>query len=322
MRYHRTIAVACFAAFVTLGNLGARAQGKIQPRIVFTVDHDIFRIDLNGRNLRGLNESRTLERAPSWSPDGRHIAFESRNSRGMPVGVYVMKSNGEDIRVLSDHVSGDYRPTWSPGGKRIAFVSNRDNWGWAGVFVMDADGSNQHIVTGGILFADNYPAWSPDGRRIAFMSSRDGDDEIYTMNADGTDPRRLTNSAGRDSGPTWSPDGGSIAFASSRDGASDLYIMEVDGGKVRRLTDTPVPGGSIRPLWSPDGELISFLSSRGRPDPTQLFVIDPRGQHERQVTDMRSSVQSGGSWYDAATPRALSNVGKLLSTWGWLKGPL
>ena len=104
---------------------------------------------------------------------------------------------------------------------------------------------------------DRFPTWSPDGRHIAFSSWRDGDDyEIYVMEADGSNPRRLTTDSGFS--PTWSPDGRYIAFSSWRDGYSEIYVMDADGSNPRRLTDRS--GDNYSPTWSPDGRYIAFSS--------------------------------------------------------------
>ena len=79
--------------------------------------------------------------------------------------------------------------------------------------------------------------WSPDGRRIAFVSERDGQSEIYVMNADGTDQRRLTFNLGAVRSPRWSPDGKFILFASDLLGDYDLFVIRADGSAVYRLTD-------------------------------------------------------------------------------------
>ena len=93
-------------------------------------------------------------------------------------------------------------------------------------------------------------AQAPTTAKIAFSSNRDGNWEIYLMNPDGSQQKRLTQNSARDSSPVWSPDGEQILFVSNRDGVSDLYVMDADGKRVRRVF-----GKSARrmePTWSPE----------------------------------------------------------------------
>ena len=89
--------------------------------------------------------------------------------------------------------------------------------------------------------------------QIAFASERDGDREIYVMDADGRDLRRLTNDPAKDGPPAWSPDGTKIAFVSVRDGKPDIYLINADGTGVRRLADAP--DDDLAPAWSHASEV-------------------------------------------------------------------
>src|SRR5262245_3660417 len=100
------------------------------------------------------------------------------------------------------------------------------------------------LVAVGVLTAQSdkpsnymFPQWSHDGKRIAFTSDRDDDPEIYVMNADGTNPIRLTTAKGRDAHPYFSKDGKRILFQSPRANGSDtnIYIMNADGSDQRQL---------------------------------------------------------------------------------------
>lgn len=93
-------------------------------------------------------------------------------------------------------------------------------------------------------------------KRIAFTSSRDGNDEIYSVNADGSDLIRLTHNQFHDDEPSWSPDGQHIAFISDRDGILGLYVMDADGRNVVRRTSAKV--WAAHPAWSPLGHVIAY----------------------------------------------------------------
>ena len=85
--------------------------------------------------------------------------------------------------------------------------------------------------------------------KIAFMSDRDGNQEIYVMNADGSNQTRLTNNPGWDESPCFSPDGTKIAFESLRDGDPEIYVMNADGSNQTRITNNPAYDG--HPSWGP-----------------------------------------------------------------------
>jgi Tol biopolymer transport system component len=85
--------------------------------------------------------------------------------------------------------------------------------------------------------------------KIAFVSGRDGNYEIYIMNADGSEQKRLTNNPASDMKSSWSPDGKKIAFHSDRDGNYEIYVMNADGSEQKRLTDNPAD--DMNPSWSP-----------------------------------------------------------------------
>ena len=110
------------------------------------------------------------------------------------------------------------------------------------------------------LLRPSDPSLSPDRTRIVFDSEGDngGDDELWTINLDGTNPVQLTNNDSLDWEPSFSPDGTRIAFSSRRDGNLEIYSMDANGGDVRRLTNDP--GSDDEPSWSPDGSKIIFAT--------------------------------------------------------------
>jgi TolB protein len=165
----------------------------------FEGQSELYVVDADGRNLRRVTASRGIEISPSWSPNGRQLAFVSDRT-GAPQ-VYVANVDGTDLRRLSFEGSYNTSPAWSPRGDLIAFVQRQP------------DGSNQVCVTN--LNGDTYtrltrgsnnedPCWSPDGLHLAFSSDRSGRCELYTMDWNGTNVRRITQTGGAYS-PDWSP---------------------------------------------------------------------------------------------------------------------
>ncbi len=100
--------------------------------------------------------------------------------------------------------------------------------------------------------------------KIVFVSDRDGNNEIYTMNSNGSDVTRLTFNTYSDFAPDWSPDGSKIAFVSDRSGHYDLYVMDTDGSNQTLITTlTDCSSNCSSPKWSPDGTLIAFTYQLG-----------------------------------------------------------
>lgn len=144
---------------------------------------------------------------------------------------------------------------------------------------------------------DYEPTWSPDGNRIAFVSNRNGALKVYTMRADGTELRQLTQGLAEDDAPAWSPDGASIAYVSTRDGDPEIYVMRADGTGNTRLTRDP--GVDIHPQWSPDGQSIIWNSSRNsrnraEPETIEVFTMRADGSDVRQRT--RGGISTYASW--------------------------
>jgi len=162
------------------------------------------------------------------------------------------------------------------------------------VYTMNPDGSGTTFLTnnGPLLVPDNpqtviddFDATvSPDAQRIAFESRRTGEGEIFSMNADGTDQRRLTISEGEDRPGSYSPDGSKIVFHSGRhDQALDLYTMNADGSNQARLTFQV--GQDSNPSWSPDGTRIAFHSTRSADQDLEIYTINTAGGDVRRLTN-------------------------------------
>lgn len=121
--------------------------------------------------------------------------------------------------------------------------------------------------------------------RIVFQSSRDGNQEIYSMKTDGTNPLRLTTNPAFDGEPSFGAGGSKVVFTSTRDGNADIYIMNPDGTDQKRVTTSL--GDDTHPALSPDGTKIAFISSRA--GGLELFVMNADGSNPQRLTFTSSS---------------------------------
>jgi TolB protein len=185
----------------------------------------------------GINSS------PAFSPDGRSIAL-TLSKDGNPE-IYVLTLATGAFRRLTRHPGIDTEPSWSPTGRDIAFVSDRAG-GTPHLFVMDTEGGNVRQLTFGGFHTQ--PRWSPKGDTIVY-TTRQATHDLWAINPDGSNARRLTSGPADNQGATWAPNGRHLAFQSNRLGAWQLFSMLSDGSE-----QTPITRGSgeyTSPSWSP-----------------------------------------------------------------------
>lgn len=262
-------------------------------RIAFAGEDDIWIVGTDGTNLRNL--TRTAERKefnPAWSPDGRLIAFvrEVRNEYFDRGDIFVMKPSGSGQRNLTrSESSDDTNPVWSPDGRTIAFEDSSSAGSYE-ILVVAREGGTITDLTHR-FGVDEYPAWSPDGRSIAFRSVRSGFNHLFVMNADGRQPRNVTDVrfAADIRELAWSPDGRAIAFEWMSDyGTQDIGVVGTGGhARPRNLTRTPAVNESA-PQWSPDGREVLYTANNWGAGVDGVFVMNADGTGKRNLTKAAS----------------------------------
>jgi Tol biopolymer transport system component len=243
--------------------------------------------------------------SPDYSPDGRRIAFDRRFGGERPEAIFTMGADGSaPVRVATsctaDPCLGDAIPAWSPDGTRLVFERAfgpivKDNAAGLDLMTANADGTAEQLLLhfrslDGVGKEPHDAQWSPDGTRIAvnFLNikakPRNGS-AIHVLDADGSDPRRITPMRLNAGNPDWSPDGKRIVFNSSYEGqaAVEIYTVRPDGSGLRRLRREPKEAFSFDPVWSPDGRRIAFV--RGTLDTLpHIWTMKANGKGLRQLT--------------------------------------
>lgn len=273
---------------IVLQVTGRRAMFLSKLAFVGTMtgSKEIYTCDYDGHNVKQVTSDKSIALFPRWSPSGDKIVYNSYKEggpmlylkdlksgkatrisgrKGLNIGavwatdgkslaltlshgdnpeIYTIDLKGKILARLTNHWSIDVSPSFSPDGGKFAFVSNRS--GNPQIYVRDLKEGTEERIT----FTGKYntsPSWS-SLNRIAFAGMSDGFFDIYSMNSDGSDLRKLTEGQGNNEDPCWSPDGRYIAFSSNREGGYQLYLMNASGQNQRRISY--LKGEQTCPSWS------------------------------------------------------------------------
>lgn len=276
------VAVAGVIVALVVVAPGLEAQGRAGDRETVAYSSlapgnwDIYRFDHPGATPQRLTSDPGLDYNPAVSPDGRWMVFTSERTGNPDLYALDLTQPGAPVRLTLGDAMED-AADFSPDGRTLVFVSSRT--GDPDVYTMpfmpgDSAAEDAAINLTRHAAGDYNPAFSPDGTRILFSSSRNADDvvsgpsaaagydasELYVMEVDGTDVRRLTRHEGWDGAPAWSSEGQAVLFYSEREGESRIFEMPLDGSAPRALS--PADQGALSPVAGPGGR-VAFTLRRG-----------------------------------------------------------
>ena len=215
------------------------------PKLAFASNRlnrwmNIWVVDLNSGEERQLTFIDSWDSSPTWSPDGRQIAFVSNRSGNYDL--WLVAADRSEIRQLTDHPASDYGPAWSPDGKLIAFTSRRSSHS-DDIWVLDVESGEVQQITDGPgkefspAWATALPGRGKGGQRLAYVSAReDGYYDVWLTDRQGRNQQQLTTTKNFEQGLAWSPDGRQLLLAAvESNGSSALWTVDVQDGALRRV---------------------------------------------------------------------------------------
>ncbi len=243
--------------------------------------------------------SESRDNTPSYSPDGRTIAFAGDRDLLATSGshIYVVDADGSEAHEVTTGEDFDSNPSFSPDGRRLVFDRMENATRRTHLFIVNVDGSGLRQLTDGPGH-EYEPVFSPTGNRIVYVGegssgARSDRSDIFSIDASGRHRKLLVGGDRNEYEPDVSPDGRRIVFVSSRGGAPNVYTATANGGRVRALTRTPEchhRSCFSSPAWAPDGKHIALLSS-GRYS-SRLEVMRADGSQLREF-DTGSTEEEG-----------------------------
>ncbi|MBI1966659.1 MAG: PD40 domain-containing protein [Gemmatimonadetes bacterium] len=246
----------------------------------------------------------TVHLAPALSPDGREIVyFSERNTFFINLYLADVETGRVKRQLAKSGFSTNYESlrfinsagTWSPDGRYFAIAvkrKERDD-----LVIIDVRKGREERRIRVPLSGLATPSWSPDGQRLVFTGFDGGVSDLFIVNRDGSDLRRLTNDTYADFQPSWSPDGKTIAFATDRSAATDfeqlrfgnmrIALYHLGTGSIELLGHME-EGKNINPVWAPDGRSLAFVSDRT--GISNIFLADLTDGTVYQLTNVYTGV--------------------------------
>lgn len=241
--------------------------------IAYTLNGDLMVADVTtGRSIR-LTSNPGPERDPTWSPDGRSLAFSARWDGNWDL--YRLDLADGHITRLTDDLAYEGHPAWSPNGQTIAFETMRE--GNLDIYVMPAEGgateTQRPLVTSPAV--ETSPAWSPDSRWLVYSAHANGQRDLFLIPAEGGKPINLTHSSDQqEDDPAFSSDGRELAYTVEPGGERDVYIAPIDIQAGRLMTESArLVGKGVSPAWSPDAASLAYAVPSRRSPRVQVGSI-------------------------------------------------
>ncbi|HYO50138.1 MAG TPA: hypothetical protein VEW94_09835 [Chloroflexia bacterium] len=239
--------------------------------------------------------SKTPQPLDTAFPEGR-ISFLRSNESGAR-DLFVVNPDGTNQQQVTTDIIVEGSTSWSPDGRSIAIQASVN--GFSTIVRITLGGDNKPLpnesvqLTADIKADSALPAWSPDGSMIAFQSKRDGGEhQVFVMDINGNNKRRISDGKGFAGQPAWSPDSKSVVYVAGERAdptvPKDMYVAPAAGGEPKKILSR---GTSLRrPLWTADGKYIVCVEGPGERNQS-LLVLNADGTSPRVIVDAAQTPQ-------------------------------
>jgi TolB protein len=239
--------------------------------------------DADGYNPQVLLKSKEPIYSPTWSPDGKKLAYVS-HERGGQQRIVIQQWSSGARKILTVPLKGrQSSPSWSPDGKKLAFTNHKD--GNAEIYVLDLASKKVRQITRHWAI-ETEAVWTPDGKSIIFTSDRGGRPQLYKTSSTGGRTSRLTFEGVENARAAVSPDGKMVAMVSAlRNEATrrleyKIAVMELETGYLNVLTDGKLDES---PSFAPNGSMVIYATTTDRGQ-GQLAAVSVDGSIRQKLS--------------------------------------